>query len=81
MTDTLAMDSINCNLLSLKDAAQRLGPHVSVAALRAEVHAGRLACVRVRPGRNAKILLRQADLAAWLEGHAAQRQRVAKLDK
>jgi hypothetical protein len=68
-------------LLSLQDAAARLGPHVSVAALRAEVHAGRLKCIRVRPGANAKILLRKVDLDAWLEGHAARRQRAARLDK
>lgn len=67
-------------LLSLKEAAQALGGAVTPKILRAEVHSGALKCVRVRPGRNAKILFREKDLVEWLEVHAASRQEVPPFD-
>lgn len=61
-------------LLSLKEAAQLLGPQVSVKTLRREVLAGRLRCYRLRPGSNSRILLSETELARWLEEVAGKRQ-------
>ena len=69
-------NSIQHPLLSLKEVAELLGPHCSVPALRAEVHAGRLRCVRLRPGPNSKILISQQALADWLDEYAGRRQLV-----
>ncbi|MCB9895696.1 MAG: helix-turn-helix domain-containing protein [Planctomycetes bacterium] len=64
--------------MSLKQAADALGPEVSVKVLRREVHAGRLRCYRLRPGSNSKILVSEQDLAAWLEGVAGHRRLVPR---
>lgn len=63
-------------LYSLSALALALGDAVTVKSLRAEVHAGRLRAVRVRPGCNAKILIREEDALEWLEKVAAKRQLV-----
>lgn len=67
-------------LMTLKEAAEELGSAVTVKVLRAEVHAGSLRCVRLRPGRNAKIMLKEADLLEWLEEFASARQEVPPFD-
>lgn len=69
--------AIALHLCSLKEVAALLGPHASVAALRAEVLAGRLRCIRLRPGPNSKILISQQALTDWLGEFAARRQFVS----
>lgn len=64
-------------LFSLKEAANSLGPEVSVKVLRAEVLAGRLKAVRLRPGTNAKIFVTRAALNQWLNDIAGNRQFVS----
>ena len=61
-------------LLTLGQAAEALGGNIPASTLRAEVHAGRLACVRARPGCNAPILLTEKSILRWLEEHAGKRQ-------
>lgn len=63
-------------LYTLVEAAGLLGPSVSVKVLRAEVHAGRLKALRLRPGPNAKIFLRLSDIETWLDATASRRQLV-----
>ena len=47
---------------------------VTEKSLRREVYAGRLRAVRTRPSHNAKILILEQDLLAWLENSASKRQ-------
>lgn len=61
-------------LLTLKQAAELLGGNIPASTLRAEVMAGRLRCVRARPGCNAPILLSEAAIISWLDEHASTRQ-------
>lgn len=68
------MPGILPKLLTLAQAAQQLGTNASIKVLRAEVHAGRLKCYRLRPGPNAKILISETELARWLEEVAGRRQ-------
>jgi len=46
--------------------------------LRAEAAAGRLKVGRVRPGSNAKIVIREDELQRWLEEHVSSRQHVER---
>ncbi len=61
-------------LLTLKQAAEALGGNIPASTLRAEVKAGRLRCVRARPGCNSPILVSEAALDYWLENFAGMRQ-------
>lgn len=61
-------------LLTLEQAAEALGGNIPASTLRAEVRAGRLQCVRARPGCNAPILLTVDAILAWLNDHASKRQ-------
>lgn len=61
-------------LFTLKQAAELLGGNIPVSTLRAEVLAGRLRCVRARPGCNAPILLTEAAIIDWLNDFAGNRQ-------
>lgn len=53
--------------------AETLGPDVTVKALRAEVLARRLECIRTRPSCNAKILICEQAIHEWIEKHASKR--------
>lgn len=58
---------------SLLHWAEFLGPDVTVKALRAEVQAKRLACIRTRPGCNAKILVCENAIQEWIAKFASKR--------
>ncbi len=60
--------------MTLQQAAEALGGNIPSSTLRAEVLAGRLRCVRARPGCSAPILLSEEALHDWLEQHAGKRQ-------
>jgi len=59
---------------TLKKWEHQLGGSIPVSTLRAEVYAGRLKCIRARPGCNAPILVSEEEMERWLENHAGQRQ-------
>ncbi|MCQ3950289.1 MAG: hypothetical protein DPW14_10785 [Planctomycetes bacterium] len=64
-------------LYTLAEAVAAFGSSgVSEKSLRREVHAGRLKAARTRAGHNAKILIREEDLLAWLDGVASRRSLV-----
>ncbi|GIK53817.1 MAG: hypothetical protein BroJett014_27900 [Planctomycetota bacterium] len=60
--------------LTLKQAAEALGGNIPASTLRSEIHAGRLRCVRARPGCCAPILIEESAVFDWLEIYASQRQ-------
>lgn len=47
---------------------------IPAKTLRKEVHAGRLRCIRARPGPRAPILISEDAFNEWLRRHAAKRQ-------
>jgi hypothetical protein len=61
-------------LMTLKQAAEALGGNIPASTLRSEVLAGRLRCVRARPGCNSPILLADEAIVSWLEKYAGTRQ-------
>lgn len=68
-------DSSLPRLYTLKEAVAAFGSTgLTVKSLRREVYAGRIKVVRSRPGRTAKILIREDELLRWLDEDASQRQ-------
>jgi len=64
-------------LYTLKEAVEAFGTKgVTIRSLRREINANRLKIYRSRPGRTAKILIREAELIRWLEEEAEVRQSV-----
>ncbi|MEZ5992263.1 MAG: hypothetical protein R3E76_07905 [Planctomycetota bacterium] len=47
---------------------------IPASTLRAEIHAGRLRCIRARPGCNAPILVSEPEIERWLNDVAGKRQ-------
>lgn len=62
------------SLKSLKEWAEVFGNRIPLSTLRAEIHAGRLRCIRARPGCNAPILISEAEMERWLRDVAGKRQ-------
>lgn len=58
----------------LKEWEQYFGGRIPASTLRAEIHAGRLRCIRARPGCNAPILVSEPEMERWLRDVAGQRQ-------
>lgn len=62
-------------LYTLKEIIEAFGSSgVSIKSLRREIAAGRLAAVRTRPGRTAKLLVREDEILRWLDQDAGRRQ-------
>jgi excisionase family DNA binding protein len=59
-------------LMKLQECAELLG--IPASTLRAEIHAGRLPCVRARPSCNAPILVSADALERWVTHVAGKRQ-------
>jgi hypothetical protein len=60
--------------LTLKEWEEFFGGRIPASTLRAEIHAGRLRCIRARPGCNAPILVSELEMERWLRDVAGQRQ-------
>lgn len=60
------------NYRLLKEWAEILGNGFSVSSLRRECMAGRLEFIRTRPAANAKILVSEAAIRAWIENYASK---------
>ncbi len=60
--------------LTLKEWAESFEGRIPASTLRAEIHAGRLRCIRARPGCNAPILVSEAEMERWLKDVAGKRQ-------
>lgn len=60
--------------LTLREWEDLFGGRIPASTLRAEIHAGRLHCVRARPGCNAPILVSEQEMERWLREVAGQRQ-------
>jgi hypothetical protein len=60
--------------LTLKEWEEFFGGRIPASTLRAEIHAGRLKCIRARPGCNAPILVSELEMERWLRDVAGQRQ-------
>lgn len=59
---------------SLKEWADYFRGRIPASTLRAEIHAGRLRCIRARPGCNAPILVSEPEMERWLRDVAGRRQ-------
>ncbi len=59
---------------TLKEWEDFFGGRIPASTLRAEIHAGRLRCIRARPGCNAPILVSEPEMERWLCEVAGQRQ-------
>lgn len=59
---------------TLKEWAEYFQGRIPASTLRAEIHAGRLRCIRARPGCNAPILVSEPEMERWLRDVAGQRQ-------
>lgn len=59
---------------TLKEWEEYFSGHIKASSLRAEIHANRLRCIRVRPGCNAPILVSEAEMERWLSEVAGKRQ-------
>lgn len=59
---------------TLNEWEQSLGGRIPASTLRAEIYAGRLRCIRARPGCNAPILVSEAEIERWLNNVAGKRQ-------
>lgn len=60
--------------LTLKEWEAFFEGRIPASTLRAEIHAGRLRCVRARPGCNSPILVSEAEMERWLRDVAGKRQ-------
>lgn len=60
--------------LTLREWEEFFGGRIPASTLRAEIHAGRLRCIRARPGCNAPILVSEQEMERWLSDVAGQRQ-------
>ena len=60
--------------LQLKEWADYFQGRIPASTLRAEIHAGRLRCIRARPGCNAPILISEPEMERWLREVAGKRQ-------
>ncbi|MCA8916131.1 MAG: hypothetical protein KDB90_12025 [Planctomycetes bacterium] len=60
--------------LTLKEWEGFFEGRIPASTLRAEIHAGRLRCVRARPGCNAPILISDTEMERWLKEVAGKRQ-------
>lgn len=65
---------LHLNFRTLKEWADYFQGRIPASTLRAEVHAGRLRCIRARPGCNAPILVSELEMERWLREVAGQRQ-------
>lgn len=63
------------HLRTLKEWAQFYEGRIPASTLRAEIHAGRLRCIRARPGCNAPILVSETEMERWLKDVAGKRQK------
>jgi hypothetical protein len=62
-------------LYTLKEAVEAFGSEgITVRSLRREIYANRLKVIRSRPGRTARILIREDELLRWLDEEAGVRQ-------
>lgn len=59
---------------SLKEWARFFEGRIPASTLRSEIHAGRLRCIRARPGCNAPILISESEIERWLKEVAGKRQ-------
>lgn len=59
---------------TLKECEQLFDGRIPASTFRAEIHAGRLRCIRARPGCNAPILVSELELERWLNDVAGKRQ-------
>lgn len=59
---------------TLPEWAEFFGGRIPASTFRAEIHAGRLRCIRARPGCNAPILVSEAEMEHWLRHVAGKRQ-------
>lgn len=60
--------------LTLQECSDLFGGRIPASTFRAEIHAGRLKCIRARPGCNAPILVSKAELKRWVSDVAGKRQ-------
>ena len=58
----------------LKEWEQYFEGRIPASTLRLEIRAGRLRCIRARPGCNAPILVSEPEMERWLRDVAGQRQ-------
>lgn len=59
---------------TLNEWAVFFGGRIPASTMRAEIHAGRLRCIRARPGCNAPILVSEIEMERWLRDVAGKRQ-------